>query len=249
MADTKGILTATSRTDQNPSGKRRVKVIQTAVISLVAVAALALVLGVLLWPRMTRWGATEAEADMALFGDDLVPSISMQTTKAVTVRAAPEQVYPWLLQLGVDRGGMYSYVWIENLMGLHVTNISEIRPEFQDVEVGDFLRFVPPDYPAQPGPGLYVVEMSQDESFILCFTIEGEITETCPASWQFILRPQADGRTRLILRNRITAEESWQNTAFGRAFMYPTFLMERKMLLTIKDEAEDLARSARLSGG
>jgi len=197
----------------------------------------------LVWPWMLTWGATTEEVSMALSGDELVPAISYQSTKAVTIHAAPEQIYPWLLQLGVDRGGMYSYVWIENLLGLHVTNINEIRPELQNVQVGNFLPFVPADFPAQPGPGLYVMSMTANESFLLCFAVEGESVDPCPATWQFVLFPQGDGTTRLVLRNRITAGESWQNTTFGRVFMYPTFLMQRKMLLGFKERAEMLAAS------
>ncbi|MBN1119451.1 MAG: hypothetical protein JXJ17_00100 [Anaerolineae bacterium] len=218
------------------------RLLWTITVLLLIAVAIAAILTFVVWPWMIRWGATDAEVDMALPGDDYVPGISMQTTKALTIDAAPDQVYPWLLQLGVDRGGMYSYTWIENLFGLHVTNVTEIVPAYQDVEVGDFLRFVPPDFGGgEPGPGLYVMEMVENEAFILCFTIEGESVDVCPATWQFVLIPQSDRTTRLILRNRITAGDSWQNTPFGRLFMYPTFVMERKMLLTIRAEAEELA--------
>jgi hypothetical protein len=221
--------------------KRGLKLLRIVVLLLLIAVTVAALMAFVVWPWMIRWGATDAEVSMALPGDDLVPDISMQTTKALTIDAAPDQVYPWLLQLGVDRGGMYSYTWIENLFGLRVTNVTEIVPAYQDVEVGDFLRFVPPDFGGgAPGPGLYVMEMVENEAFILCFTIEGEPVDVCPATWQFVLVPQPGGTTRLILRNRITAGESWQNTPFGRLFMYPTFIMERKMLLTIRADAEAL---------
>lgn len=227
------------------AGRRRPwRGLQAALAALLALIAAGVILALGIWPWIIRWGATDEEMDASLPGDDFVPEISTQTTKALTIRAAPEHIYPWLLQLGVDRGGMYSYTWIENLMGLHVTNTQEIMPAYQDVQVGDFLRFVPPDFPAQPGPGLYVMDMLPNEAFILCFTIEGESVESCPATWQFVLRPRADGTTRLILRNRITAGESWQNTRLGRLFLFPTFVMERKMLLTIKERAEALAADA-----
>lgn len=208
---------------------------------ILAVALLALITEVIVFPWIKTWGASPVETSMALAGDSLVPATSFETTKAVSIQAAPDQIYPWLLQLGVDRGGMYSYTWIENLMGLHVTNVDVIRPDLQEVAVGDFLRFVPTDFPAQPGPGLYVKRMVQNEAFILCFGIEGSPDEPCTSTWQFVIHPQPDGSTRLILRNRISDQESWQNTTFGRLFMIPTFVMERKMLLGIKERAERLA--------
>src|SRR5262245_39763436 len=75
----------------------------------------------LIWPWISRWGATKAETLAPLPGDELITTSSLVTTKAVTIAAPPEEVWPWLLQLGVDRGGMYSYLWVENwLMRLHV---------------------------------------------------------------------------------------------------------------------------------
>ena len=81
----------------------------------------AVLTGVYLWviyPWMVRWGATDAEIKAAYPGDELVPNASLITTRAITVQATPAQIYPWIVQLGVDRGGMYSLLWVENLMGL-----------------------------------------------------------------------------------------------------------------------------------
>jgi hypothetical protein len=68
---------------------------------------------------MTTWGATAQEIQGAFPGDELVPNPVSQTTQAITIRAKPEQIYPWLLQIGVERGGMYSYDWLENLDEIH----------------------------------------------------------------------------------------------------------------------------------
>ena len=78
----------------------------------------------------------DAELAASLPGDGLVPIASAITNRAVTVNAAPEQIYPWLVQLGVDRGGMYSVLFVENLMGLHVTNAETIHPEWQTARRG-----------------------------------------------------------------------------------------------------------------
>ena len=105
---------------------------------------------------MRGWGATAEEQAADLPGDDIVPTPNLRTTKAITIQAPPEAVYPWLLQIGVDRGGMYSYDWLENLFGLQVHSVDRIMLEYQQVAVGDFWRFTPADFPLNPGPGLYV---------------------------------------------------------------------------------------------
>jgi hypothetical protein len=111
------------------------------------------------WPWISRWGATDQEVQQTLPGDELVPTPAFVTTKAVTINAPPEAIYHWLLQLGVDRGGMYSYLWVENwLLRLNVQNSDELRPEWQQLQVGDFVRFTPPGLlcdgvGAKPRPG------------------------------------------------------------------------------------------------
>jgi hypothetical protein len=64
-------------------------------------------------------------------GDDIVPGANLRTTKAIIIQVPAEAIYPWLLQIGVDRGGMYSYDWLENLFGLKVHTADRIVPEYQ----------------------------------------------------------------------------------------------------------------------
>ncbi len=92
---------------------------------------------------MRTWGATSAEINADLPGDDIVPAANIRSTKGITIQARPEEIYPWLLQIGVDRGGMYSYDWLENLFGLKVHTTDQIVPEYQQVQIGDFWRFTP----------------------------------------------------------------------------------------------------------
>ena len=117
------------------------------------------VYAVMVYPWISRWGATALETADRYPGDELVSEPRFRTTRAVTVNAAPEKIWPWLLQLGVDRGGMYSYDWLENLFGLKVHSADRIVEEWQDLQPGGFIRLTPPDYAIQPGPGLYVTEM------------------------------------------------------------------------------------------
>jgi hypothetical protein len=193
------------------------------------------------WPWISRWGATDEEVQRTLPGDELVPNPAFVTTRAVTINAPPEAIYPWLLQLGVDRGGMYSYLWVENwLLRLNVQNTDEIRSEWQQVKVGDFLRFTPPDYPLNPGPGVYVMALEPNRALIGCFGMENEPPQTpCVAStWQFVLEAQSTGSTRLILRGRNPATDSTFAMVASKVFYGFAFYMERKMLLEIKERAE-----------
>src|SRR5947209_18518868 len=88
-------------------------------------------------PWQLRWGAADAEVHQAFPGDDCVPRPRFETTRAVTIRASAADVWAWLVQLGSDRAGYYSYDWLEKRLGLDITNVDRIVPEFQKREVGD----------------------------------------------------------------------------------------------------------------
>ena len=96
-------------------------------------------------PWHKTWGATEEEAQKPLPGDEFVPDPAYMTTRAITIEAPPEDVWPWLVQVGQDRGGFYSYEWLENIFGLDIHNADEIISEWQNLEVGDIVRLGPTD--------------------------------------------------------------------------------------------------------
>jgi hypothetical protein len=194
----------------------------------------------LLWPWMQTWGATNEEINAGLPGDDLVTVANIRTTKGITIQASPRQIYPWLLQLGVDRGGMYSYDRLENIFGLNVHTTEQIIPAYQDVQVGDFWRFTPKDYVLNPGPGLYVRRLVENEAVILCFGMEGKPEEPCIDSWQFVLVPQEDGSTRLLLRSNMAIKPELPI----KLTYYIQFIMERKMMLTLRERAERIRHGA-----
>ncbi|MGB4873366.1 MAG: hypothetical protein WBP47_25165 [Candidatus Promineifilaceae bacterium] len=198
------------------------------------------VLGASLWAAaqaigwMNRWGASEAELVAVYPGDELVADPATQATMAVTVAADPERIWSWLVQIGQDRGGMYSYDWLENLFGLNVHSTDRIVPEYQKVQVGDFWRFTPKDYVLNPGPGLYVRQLRENEAVLLCFGMEGKAEDPCVDSWQFVLLPQADGSTRLLLRSNMAMKPELPI----KLTYFVQFIMERKMLLTLRERAE-----------
>jgi hypothetical protein len=183
-----------------------------------AVAGVAALAGYVLVARpwLRNWGATPAERTKALPGDELVDDPGGQTTRAVTVGAPVEEVWPWLAQIGQDRGGFYSYEWLENLAGCRLRNADRIHPEWQRREVGETVLL----HPAQ---GLKLARF--DVNRALAF--EG--------GWYFVLEPQ-DGRTRLIARGRIP--RGLASAAYAALLELPHFVMERKMLLGIKERVE-----------
>jgi hypothetical protein len=168
-------------------------------------------------PLMLHWGATCEELHRPLPGDELVAAPVIQSTRAVTVEAPPEAVWPWLAQIGQDRAGFYSYEWLENLAGCQMHNADEIRPEWQQRELGDTVHL-------HPLNGLPVARFEPGHALVL----EG---------WgAFVVEPHGPGCTRLIARARVHRGFG----AVGNALLMeiPHFVMERKMLLGIKERAE-----------
>jgi hypothetical protein len=209
-------------------------------IAFVAIVILLVIYRLLVLPWMNTWGATAEEIRAPLPGDELVANPVAQTTQAVTIRARPEQIYPWLLQLGVDRGGMYSYDWIENLFGLNVHTIDYIDPQYQNVQPGDFWGFTPKS--SGDGPGVWVIKLDPNRAVIGCFGMRSTPPAPCTGTWQLILQSQSDGTTRLILRARTDAA-SPMTGVMGTVFDPITFIMQRGMLLGFRDRIQAASQS------
>lgn len=105
-----------------------------------SVAAWTLLASPLLRHRYNRWGAEAGELTRPLPGDELVPHPKLGYTRAITIEAAPDQVWPWLVQIGQGRGGFYSYDGLENLVGCDIHSVDRVLPEHQDLAVGDIVR-------------------------------------------------------------------------------------------------------------
>jgi hypothetical protein len=167
-------------------------------------------------PWLRSWGATAEECRRRLPGDsDRKPLFT--TTRAVTVHAPAEEVWRWLVQLGQDRGGFYSYDWLENLAGCHVHSADEIREEWQDRKVGDRLEVF--DGYAAP---LLVVDPPH------ALVIE---------NWgSYVIEPLDEASCRLIARSH--TERDATALAYVLGVELPHAIMERKTLLGIKQRAE-----------
>ncbi len=174
------------------------------------------------------WGATQEEVASTLPGDDLMPDAKIVATRAVDIDAPPSAVWPWLVQMGPGRGGAYTYDWLERRLGVEMQNTDRIVPELQHMAVGD--EFPMPGY-------TFRVEIFEPERTLAFRTSDGRWV------WSFQLVP-SDGHTRLISRNRFDTSTYKTKDWMGYAVMEPgSWVMERKMLLTIKGHAEELAHA------
>ncbi len=108
-----------------------------------------------------NWGATQEEVAAVLPGDELVPEPADQNTLAVPVDAPAEDVWSWLVQMGQGRGGMYSYDWLENLIGLDIHTTDEVREEWQHLAVGDRVVVVPEGYGPMPAGYAFTVARAE----------------------------------------------------------------------------------------
>jgi hypothetical protein len=189
-------------------------------------------------PWHLRWGTTDEEINEPLPGDEIKPGAEVQVTHAITIDAPASTVWKWLVQIGQGRGGFYSYDWLENLFGLEIHNTEEEKPRWQHLKVGDFVRSAHRDWLGgrfRSKAGWFVVRMEENHALILRDEIEH-------GSWSFILRPVDETKTRLLIRARGNKPANLPLKIFHYGFFEPAhFIMERKMLLTLKKRAEEFS--------
>jgi hypothetical protein len=183
-----------------------------------------------LYRRMLRgtilnWGATDAEAHARLPGDELLEQADGVSTRAMTIDAPANAVWPWIAQMGPSpRGGAYTYDWIENVLGLNMHSADRVLPEFQHPRLGDTIGY---------GPNRMRLERVEPEHVLAWRSEDGNWV------WSFVLDAHS-GQTRLISRNRFRLPSV--SAKIGMVPMEPASLvMERKMLHGIKQRSERLA--------
>jgi hypothetical protein len=171
------------------------------------------------------WGATTDEAAARLPGDELLEDADGVATRAITIDAPRSAVWPWIAQMGPSpRGGAYTYDWIENLLGLNMHSADRVLPEYQHPQVGDGFGY---------GTNKLSFKIVEPEHVLATQSADGNWV------WTLVLGEQ-DGRTRLISRNRFRLPKL--KDRIGMIPMEPgSLVMERKMLLGIKQRAERLA--------
>lgn len=199
---------------------RRLLVRALGTPALVATAAGAYALAFRPWHL--RWGATDAEVARRWPGDELVPDPWTRAVRAVTVKAPAARVWPWIMQVGRERGGFYSYTWLENLIGADIRNVYQLIPGLPDRRVGETVWMGPQDrFGGQAR--MMVAQVQFQRSMVL-------VTPDAEHVWSFVLEAASDHSTRLLMlslaaRPRIAERVFWE---------LAHFVMERKMMLTIK---------------
>src|SRR6476646_10291790 len=152
-------------------------------------------------------------------GDNQVLDPSYVTMLAVTIEAPPEYVWPWMLQMGKGRGGLYSYDWLDRLFGyLDRPSADRILPEFQHLAVGDVIPV------GGAAGGFPVKTVKPGEALVL-----GGESEAFQRAWQFALVPAGRRQTRLISRNQARVPRSITSFLFMLALEPAAFVMTRKM--------------------
>ena len=193
--------------------------------------------------RYNRWGAEGHEVIAPMPGDDLVAHPRLGYTRAITVRAPVPSVWAWIVQLGQDRAGLYSFDGLENLVGCRIHSADRIVPALQRPAVDDLVRMGPDGFPCfrvalVDAPTDLVLVGADPRPPHLAATADGPGV----ATWQFALRPVDGGSaTRLVVRQRLTFPDS---TSLMWHVVEPVaFVMERQMLRGIRRRAESTGLS------
>jgi hypothetical protein len=199
-------------------------------------------------PRLMAWGATWDEVVRPLPGDDLVANPLYVTTRAITIDAPAAAVWPWLVQLGQDRGGFYTYDWLENVFRLDIHSAAEIHPEWQHAEQGVDGITLDPDGTMK----LTFAVVHPGRAFVLRSGAPGERPQESgdffkgeiEMTWAFVLEAAGPGRTRLLTRTRAAWGDNTRARLARGLLLGPAHLvMERGMLRGIKKRVEAAAGS------
>jgi hypothetical protein len=192
-----------------------------------AAVAWAVVYPTILRRRILDWGARPDEASRRLPGDDLLEGADVVATRAITIDAPASAIWPWLIQMGPGRAGVYTYDWIENLFGLDMHSADEIVPEWQTMEVGY-------TWHDPQGKAMRVEVVDPERAIVLRAEDGGWV-------WAFVLVPEGSG-TRFLSRNRFLLRgHALARWAFIALMEPGSLIMERKMLHGIKARAERTA--------
>jgi hypothetical protein len=201
-------------------------VVRAAQALILVVAAL-----IVVRPWHMRWGSAPAELRHALPADAGIGAPSYQIQHAITVRAPAERIWPWLVQIGRDRAGFYSYAGLENLFGLHIRNADRIHAEWQELAAGDSVFATPVGWLGLNRRLGWRVAMAEPGRLLVL------------ESWgAFVLEPVTSETTRLIIRTRGYGADRLPHLLLAPAefllFEPVHFVMQRRMLVGIRDRAE-----------
>jgi hypothetical protein len=184
-------------------------------------------------------GLDATAAARAYPGDDLVPEPRWSFTHGIEIDAPAGEVWPWIAQVGADRGGFYSYQWLENLVGCEIRNAERVHPDWA-LKTGDTLVL----HPDPRGPRLVVTSLEQ-ERYLVAYAGPEERARSegkpwVAVSWLFFLEPLDERRCRFISRFRSACSDDLATLLVaGPTLLEPvSFVMDRRMLLGVKERAE-----------
>ena len=184
-------------------------------------------------PWFLRWGTIPAEVTKPLPGDDIVGQPMSSGTRAITIDAPTERVWPWIAQIGQGRGGFYSYAWLEILIGCEIVNADRVHPEWQNIKPGDVVKLHP------KAPPIPVAVVQPGYAFVIGAKAGPGAPGFPSVSWAFVMEPAGPGRTRLLVRWRSAFPPTVGQYLTNKYILEPIhFTMERRMMLGIKERAE-----------
>ena len=203
----------------------------------VGVAAATALYAFVLRDRQLHWGASPQEVAGPLPGDAVLDRADVVATRAITIRAGVDDVWPWVAQMGQGRGGLYSYDRLENLAGCRMSSADRVVADWQDVAVGD-------DFRLHPDVALRVVEVEAPRALVVRGGVGpgGEVSQADQAppydfTWAFVLVPQGPRETRLLVRERYLYLARWA-ALLVEPVSVVSFIMSERMLRGIRDRAE-----------
>jgi hypothetical protein len=185
-------------------------------------ALIALLYWGLIRPAYMNWGATTAEINMTVPGDELISANRIVSTRAINIHATKEKIWPWIAQTGQNRGGFNSYYWLENLFGAKMKNAYSLHPEWQNPQPGDTVYY-------GEKQGYAIVSMAKRNQY---YSLGG---------WTFYLQPVDAANTRLIIRypSMEVKQSSFAKIYYYGLFEPLHFIMESGMMMGIKQRAEE----------
>ena len=191
----------------------------------IACLVFSVLLGSALWfiyrPWALTWGSTDEEIARPMPGDEVLVQPTFDATRAVTIEATPEEIWPWIVQIGYRRAGFYSYDLLDND---GIPSAERILPEYQTLKVGDLI-------PLSKAANVRVTELEPPRIMVLVFEVEGTWSK---ATWVWGLYPEDASHTRLVTRLRANAKG-----VRSRVFLdLGEIIMMRKCMLGIKRRAE-----------
>ncbi len=213
--------------------KKFLVILTRLLLGILLLAGLLATLFAVSMPVIHRWGATREELTLSLPGDELFTDPLIQWTHAITIDAPPEDIWPWIAQLGDTRGGFYSYTFIENRVGaltgapeysVVYVNADRIHPEWQNPQPGDEIIQGQLKIRAVE-PGQFLLADSVDPTFFYWV-------------WSWSLKPVGEKQTRMYIRFAIDVPQENNNPAMAFLMDIGGFVMENNMMQGIKTRAE-----------